>query len=325
MVSSLAERYQAQFPSLAENQSLTGYKEFLERTGRLTPVLKEAFSFAETVKEKYEVVAYIAGALTKIDEETKERYTQTSQLLETHGIFGYAPHLYGTDPKKHPEVTPSEVRDVDYLWAGVLSNFHVNWLSPVAHGNAIEAGWGEQKRVPAIMLGPNERIISRLVKGLINVDIIIGYQSENEGLAALGGILDKMDNWRNDHPNEDVLGFFAERKGLMEVKRYPSEYSPEEQIREAKERRFSLAYVADFGHSRYGQVGWLTGYDWREHGGMWVLFPDGVEEFFWDGDKDLHRPPKLVLMGRDDLDNAFSFAREKEWHFGVMKPQKRSR
>lgn len=40
-----------------------------------------------------------------------------------------------------------------------------------------------------------------------------------------------------------------------------------------------LIYVRDPNHPRYGQVGDLSGHDWRESGALFVDFKDGQEAF----------------------------------------------
>jgi len=33
-----------------------------------------------------------------------------------------------------------------------MADFHINWLDPIAHGNAIEEGWAEAHFVPAVYM-----------------------------------------------------------------------------------------------------------------------------------------------------------------------------
>jgi hypothetical protein len=122
------------------------YSAELEAQGRLTPAVEEAIARAKNTSLKYNVLLYIAGALTGVDEKTKLRYGQTSHMASKFNhprakMFGYAPHLYGTDPVKHPDLSPAEVRDIDYLWAVKVADCHIHFPYPIAHGSAIEEGW----------------------------------------------------------------------------------------------------------------------------------------------------------------------------------------
>ncbi len=156
------------------------YAAALTKKGRITPIVREALDKAREVRAEYDLVFYLAGPLTGVSEEVKLRYKALSELIaarhDTHTkMFGYAPHLYGTDPVKHPAVTAEEVRDVDYLWAVVVPDGHFNSWEPVAHGNAIEEGWAEAHSIPAVYLVPQGMLTSRLVRGMHNIVGTITY------------------------------------------------------------------------------------------------------------------------------------------------------
>lgn len=93
--------------------------------------------------------------------------------------------MHGTDPVAHPHVTPEEVRDIDYLFSALVPDYHINWWHPVAHGNAVEAGWAELMDIPSIYLIPEDVIPSRLIRGMHNIATTITYTDFNDGLSQL--------------------------------------------------------------------------------------------------------------------------------------------
>lgn len=165
---------------------ITTYSHELQKNGRLTPVVQEALEKAKGIRSNYHTVFYIAGGLTGVSDEIKERYAQLSTFVAGYdGVFGYAPHLHGTDPVVHPDVTPEEVRDIDYLFSAIVPDYHINCLYPLAHGNAIETAWAEMKGIPTIYLVPKGVTLSRLVRGMHNIEHTIIYSDFEESLRQL--------------------------------------------------------------------------------------------------------------------------------------------
>jgi hypothetical protein len=175
---------------------LDEYAAHLDNLNRITPAVAKALEAANTVRSNYSTCFYIAGALTGVQEEVKERYVALSELAaasQDRSIFGYAPHLHGTDPVKHPRVTPAEVRDIDFLWAGVMPQFHFNLMDPVAHGNAIEAAWAEMYDIPSYYLAPVGLRLSRLILGLRNLVEVIRYEKfSDDGLVQAQQIVNRI-------------------------------------------------------------------------------------------------------------------------------------
>lgn len=189
---------------------LAEYQKALFLQARLTPPVAEAFKKAEQIRQKTRAIVYIAGALTGVDEETKQRYEKVSEFLSTcDGLFfGYAPHLHGTDPVKHPDITPREVRDVDNLWADAISDLHINFLDPLAHGNAIEEGWAEKRMIPTVYVAPKDMQLSRLTRGMENVSRTILYDDfGTDGLEQLKIFFDEFAAWLNYYPSRDPREF----------------------------------------------------------------------------------------------------------------------
>ncbi len=171
--------------------SLDQYTDNLTRDGRLTPAVAEALAKARQLRATNRHLFYIAGALTGVAESVKARYGLASDLLErmsqpSKRMFGYVPHLHGTDPVAHPDVTPAEVRDIDHLFAVITPDCHLNFTDPVAHGNGIEEGWAEMAGIPAVYLAPTSQRLSRIVLGMHNIAHIIRYEDfAIDGLAQL--------------------------------------------------------------------------------------------------------------------------------------------
>lgn len=215
--------YHSRFPAKEAYVTLEDYVKWLKLEGRLTPAVADAVNLANEKIHRGTIVFYIAGALTEASEEDKERYARTSEIISTRrngkgrSFFGYAPHIYGTDPKKHPQVTPQEVRDIDYLWAVVMAEAHVNFLDPIAHGNAIEEGWAEASHIPAIMCVPEGMRISRLTRGMINIDTFVSYEDIEDAYQELSCLVDQLSDWLDAHPGLYSIGFFGERAYLREV------------------------------------------------------------------------------------------------------------
>lgn len=157
--------------------AIDNYAESLAGQQRLSPAVDDALRKAKKARAQYRKIFYIAGGLTGVDEATKLRYMAIHDAIAQYpDMFGYAPHLRGTDPIQHPGVTPNEVRDIDYLWAAIVPDTHINLWHPVAHGNAVEAGWAEMLDIPSIHIVASSESLSRLVRGMHNVLTTIVYE-----------------------------------------------------------------------------------------------------------------------------------------------------
>jgi hypothetical protein len=266
--------------------ALNDYRESLSRAGRLTPAVTESLEKAEFIRTGNQVVVYIAGALTGVDEVTKVRYGQVSDMLSRYNsvtkgknlFFGYVPHLHGTDPVKHPYVTADEVRDIDNLWATVVADCHINFLSPTAHGNAIEEGWAEKKMIPSIYVNPEGNKLSRLTEGMNNVGNNVSYREfSSDGMEQLKLIFDEFSAWVKYFPDKDPREFFfLSSKVVIKplLRTYgldPEGFNPVFPVDQ------TLIYIKDPKSPRYGQVGQLTGHDWKEYGNLFIDFSDTSE------------------------------------------------
>lgn len=283
-LSTVADRL---FPlSSPSRPTIEEYGEALEASGRLTPPVRDSIERATQVKPQTRTIVYIAGSLTGADEPTKARYEQVSEMLEKYErensddrmFFGYVPHLHGTDPVKHPNVTANEVRDIDALWASVVADLHVNFVWPLAQGNSIEEGWAEKSMIPTVYLNPNGNRLSRLTKGMNNVVRKIEYDDfQTDGLTKLKDFSDEFATWLQTFPERDPREFFYMS---YEVLREPSlrdnglatdSFNPVFSVENC------LVYVSDHKHPRYRQVGQLVAHDWLEFGTLFVQFGETIE------------------------------------------------
>ena len=194
---------------------LSEYESYLRAMQELTPAVQESIAFAKKIKEKYPTVFYVAGPLTGVGENEKNRYSLVSTLgKQCNGFFGYAPHLYGTDPVKHPRVTPSEVHNIDFLWSVVMADFHINFGAPIAHGNAIELAWGEMYGIPTALCLPEDMLASRLLLGMRNIAILICYSSECHMEKQLQELFEALQGAQSE--GAGVVGFFAQYRFKQE-------------------------------------------------------------------------------------------------------------
>lgn len=268
------------------------YEIALAARGELSPAVKDAIDKARLITAQTRAVGYIAGPLTGIDEETKLRYGVISDFLggysqEERVFFGYVPHLHGTDPVKHPSVTHTEVRHIDFLWAGIVADFHINFLNPPAHGNAIEEGWAEKGMIPVVYLNPKGNKLSRLTLGMENIDRQIDYDNfSQDGIEYLKLFTDELAAWLKMFPKRDPREFFYRSTGHLS--------KPAEIMHGLDPKRFNLVYpigqfliyIKNPNHPRYGEVGEIGFHDWRD-GGMGVRFSDGSLVQFRDDSGDL--------------------------------------
>ncbi len=269
-----------------ERPSVSRYAASLEVRGHLTPAVRESVLKAQTIRENTRVLVYIAGPLTGMDEKTKARYGLVSELLDSYTdsssekklFFGYVPHLHGTDPVKHPNVTPEEVRDIDNLWASVVADFHVNFLYPTAHGNAIEEGWAEKSMIPTVYLNPKGNKLSRLTIGMNNVAELLEYDEfEKGGIEKVKTFFDELSVWLKYFPDSDPREFFymsfsqTRDPILREEGLDPKQFNPVFPVKDI------FMYVKNPNNPRFGQVGKLLAHDWKESGELHIEFSDGVE------------------------------------------------
>lgn len=178
----LAERLvRGNSPSVAARPSIDEFALWLRENKRLTPFVADKIELARAVRATCSLVVYTAGALTGASESDKERYVTLGEVVDGYQrrgarMFGYVPHVHGTDPKNHPDVTAQEVHDVDLLWSTFAAHLQLHCMWPVAHGNGAEAGWASIFGVPAVYFTPTNQKVSRLMLGTHNAPVAFFYR-----------------------------------------------------------------------------------------------------------------------------------------------------
>ena len=271
-----------------ERPSIEAYEASLDALNQLTPPVVEAIAKAKERVKKTRSIVYVAGPLTGVSEELKDRYGHVSSLLESYGadsngkqfVFGYVPHLHGTDPIKHPSVTSEEVRNIDSLWASVVASLHVNFLSPTAHGNAIELGWAEPIMIPTIFMNPNGNRLSRLTTGMQNIVDRVDYDDfASDGLDKLGDIATRYVCWLRTFPDRDPREFHYRSPEFLRAPIYKAHGLDPKGVNLNFTVDQFWVYFGDKKDPYYGQAGRLVANDWNDSGALGVKMPDN--SFQW--------------------------------------------
>ena len=151
----------------------------LHDSGNLSPVVSDALAAAHVLADQYEIILYVAGALTGVALADKQRYELVARTATAirgeRSLFAYVPHMHGTDPVVHPDITPAEVRTIDFLASAVIADAQLNFTYPLAHGNAIELAWAEAAGIPTWLIVPDTQHTSRLTRGMQNIAGTITY------------------------------------------------------------------------------------------------------------------------------------------------------
>ncbi|OGD66444.1 hypothetical protein A3F08_01200 [Candidatus Berkelbacteria bacterium RIFCSPHIGHO2_12_FULL_36_9] len=163
--------------------------EFLEKP---SSIIKDHLRLAESKLSQSKKIVYIGGSLTHVPPDEKIRYEKSAKLVDKLGGFGYAPHIYGTDPIKHLNVSPQDVRDIDFFWSVLMSDLSIFWCDYPAFGPGIEMAWAEVYNIPSIKIINNKIKLSRLAKGLRDKSKIIEYDSDKDLFKNLKNKLNKI-------------------------------------------------------------------------------------------------------------------------------------
>lgn len=135
---------------------------------------------------------YVSGALTNIpnEDEVKEFYASIGKLCRKKGLTAYVPHLNGTDPKKDPDVSPSEVYNRDKREVRT-SDLVIAYVGINSLGVGIELGWAEMMGIPIVLLHEKGEHVSRLPRGLPAVQSLIGFRNYKDALNKLHNFLEE--------------------------------------------------------------------------------------------------------------------------------------
>lgn len=167
------------------------HQSFIKSLNNPTAVVRESLELVERVLASGQKIVYISGSLTHVPQEEKNNYLKTKEIVDKFGAFGYVPHLY-SDPIKHPNEVPREVRDIDFLWSAVVADTAVFWGNYPSIGVGAEMAWAEIYGVPSIKLVANDKKMSRIGYGLYDNAQIIRYDKVEVGLKDLKKALKKL-------------------------------------------------------------------------------------------------------------------------------------
>lgn len=134
--------------------------------------VKETLFLAQKIMASRKPIVYIGGGLTGQDDDIKIKYEKTGKMIDQMGGFGYVPHVYGTDPVKHPDVSPEDVRNIDFLWSVLLPSADIFWCDNPSFGVGIEMAWAEIYDIPSIKIHNKNITVSRMPRGLYHSQIL---------------------------------------------------------------------------------------------------------------------------------------------------------
>lgn len=177
---------------LKGRNSIKFHPRFINAIKNPTSAIRKPIKLAEKILAKKQTIVYISGSLTHVPEPEKMRYERAVKLVNSLGAFAYAPHLYGTDPIKHPNVSSEEVRNLDFLWSVALPKFSIIFCDYLAFGVGIEMGWEEIFGIPSIKVIKFGRRLTRLAKGLYDNSKIIEYKNNKDLFSELKSEIIKL-------------------------------------------------------------------------------------------------------------------------------------
>lgn len=135
--------------------------------------------------------AYISGALTGVSdiEQIKCFYEKIAEICRDFGLEVYVPHLH-SDPVKHPNITPSQVYEMDRKRVAE-SSLMVAYLGVPSLGTGSELEICQCEHVPVIVLYEKGRPVSRMARGnpaIIEEIIFENYQDAYKQLREAVGL-----------------------------------------------------------------------------------------------------------------------------------------
>lgn len=139
-----------------------------------------------------EKTAYICGPLTELSTHEKIRAKELYERIagiyqDVTGVRAFVPHEH-CDPVEHATLTPSEVDAVERRQVCELTTILVVVALAPSWGGGIEVEMANQSGVPVLILHPEGKNISRLLKGNPAVDRIVKYSDEEEAIAIVENI-----------------------------------------------------------------------------------------------------------------------------------------
>ncbi|GEM_PF-2310727 len=151
---------------------------------------------------------YVSGALTNLSKEERKKrkafYEKIAKKIKEHGGFAYVPH-WVTDPEKYPDVSPSEVYQVDkkaVLNAG-SNGAVIAVVDKPSLGVGMEIEMAVREGVPVVLLHREGIRVSRLARGgpgtlevkgksVDSKIITVSYKDEEDAVNKIGMIARKI-------------------------------------------------------------------------------------------------------------------------------------
>lgn len=142
----------------------------------------------------FEKSAYVCGPLTELPTDlqpiAKEFYSKVAAVCERRlKKRGFVPHEH-YDPVLHANFTPQQVYLAERAQVCdrtslliIVTGFGPSW------GGGTEAAWATEADVPAIILCPAGRKISRLLLGNPAVEVVFYYDNQQDALNKLDDYL----------------------------------------------------------------------------------------------------------------------------------------
>lgn len=134
---------------------------------------------------------YISGALTGIENSaaTKGFYEAIGSLCQEMGFQAYIPHL-NTDPINNPDVSPSQVFEVDKHQVST-SDLVIAYLGYPSFGAGMELAYAETNSIPIILLYERGKYVSRFPRGIPTVVSEIQFNDYEDALIQLKSFLEQ--------------------------------------------------------------------------------------------------------------------------------------
>ncbi len=146
-----------------------------------TPIVASSLAMADEYLETGKPIFYVAGALTNVtNPKITERYDATDAIIRELGALSYLPHEHGSDPKRHPQLTPDDIYTIDFLWGSVLSHAVVLWGNPPSLGVGVQLGWCDTYQIPTALIQPATVKLSRLAEAIAQRVTVIRHKTDND-------------------------------------------------------------------------------------------------------------------------------------------------
>jgi len=129
---------------------------------------------------------FFSGPLTNLanPEKTKEFYHKLDDKAKEMGFETFWAFIAGTDPIKHPDVSPHDVylRDIQALDESQLM---ISYVGEPSTGTGIEIEHAYVTNKPVVILYEKEKHVSRMLRGCPAVKKEIIFENEDDAVKQL--------------------------------------------------------------------------------------------------------------------------------------------